>query len=118
MRSLSLLLVAVVALACSAANAMTAPVAAGTVFFKIDPVSCNYTSRGPVTFMISNVDVGTEALAPGETSTGYQGSGFVTVQARIANWTSTRFTTPTTLWTLRYSVNIPTSGSVIHTFTC
>lgn len=114
----SLLLAFAVLLACSGAKAMTAPVALGTVFFKIDPVSCNYTSRGPVTFMIANEDVGTESLAPGETSIGYQGSGPVVVQARISNWTSAYFKTPTTLWTLRGSVIIPSSGSVTHVFTC
>lgn len=119
MRFLPSLLAIIVLAGCSAAEAMTAAdtAASSTVFFQIDAVSCTYSGPLPVTFMIGNVDAGTESLAPGQTSKGYAISDGQIVQARIAGWTSAHFTVPTTLWTLRTNVHI-TSGSVTQLITC
>ena len=123
MRFLSVPIALFLVLACSASGAMEPPafagsVAAGSIQFTIDPVSCVYSGARPITFMIDNADVGTENLAPGQTSQAYAASGTPWVQARIANWTSVYFTTATTLWTLRKTVTVPSSGSVTHVVTC
>lgn len=112
--------------ACS--NVEASPVAPsqafGTVFFRFDPASCTYT--GDVTFWIEGVEVGTESLAPGATSTGYQtraSSDFPTfgkpvVQGQVRGYTSSYFRTPVTLWTYRQDIIVPSGGSVTHTFRC
>jgi hypothetical protein len=94
----------------------------GTILFKMDNVSCLYTASKNVTFYIATLDVGTEAMLPGATSTGYltkatpayTRSGNPVVQARVENYTSTGGA----LWTARTSVNVPVNGSVTHVLTC
>jgi hypothetical protein len=94
----------------------------GTVSFKIDNGSCQYTGTRSVTFYIGTIDVGTESMLVGATSTGYltkstsayTRAGNPVVQARIANYTSTGGA----LWTARHPVNVPVSGAVTHTFIC
>jgi hypothetical protein len=99
------------------------PQAMGTAYFKMDQVSCAYSGAKSVTFYIATVDVGTQSLAGGATSTGYLTKPSATyatpargpvVQARIANYTATGGA----LWTLRTNINIPSNGTVTHTFVC
>ena len=99
------------------------PQAMGTAYFKMDQVSCAYSGAKSVTFYIATADVGTQSLAGGATSTGYltKASGtYATpargpvVQARIANYTATGGA----LWTLRTNINVPSNGTVTHTFGC
>jgi hypothetical protein len=94
----------------------------GTILFKMDNVSCLYSGTKNVTFYIATLDVGTEAMLPGATSTGYltkatlayTRSGNPVVHARVANYTSSGGA----LWTLRTSLNVPVNGSVTHIITC
>ena len=95
----------------------------GTAYFKMDQVSCVYAGTKSVTFYIGTVDVGTQTLAGGATSTGYptkasatyaKPAGGPVVQARIDNYTATGGA----LWTLRTNINVPSNGTVTHTFVC
>ena len=98
------------------------PQAMGTAYFKMDQVSCVYSGAKSVTFYIETVDMGTQSLTAGATSTGYLTKASATypkpggpvVQARIANYT----TTGGALWTLRTNINVPSNGTVTHTFVC
>lgn len=120
----SLLATALLVLAACGGNplspktAFARSVQAGTVFFRMDPVSCIYTTALTTTFIINNVEVGTETLAKGETSKGYPANGSPVVQAHLLGWTSVYFTTPGGFWTHRNTVNVPDGGSVTHIFTC
>jgi hypothetical protein len=119
MKRLSLILAYGLLLACG--SSPTAP-QLGTIWFKMDNVSCLYAGTKNVTFYIATVDVGTETMLAGATSTGYLTkatsayiqSGNPVVQARVANYTSAGGA----LWTLRSSLDVPVNGSVTHTFTC
>jgi hypothetical protein len=94
----------------------------GTVLFKMDNVSCLYTGTKNVTFYIATVEVGTETMVTGATSTGYLTKataaytrrGNPVVQARVDNYTPTGGA----LWTARTSLNVRGNGSVTHTITC
>lgn len=94
----------------------------GTILFKMDNVSCLYTGTKDVTFYIATLDVGTEAMLAGATSTGYltkasrayNRDGNPVVQARIANYTSAGGA----LWTARTSINVPAGGSATHVISC
>ncbi len=94
----------------------------GTILFKMDNVSCLYTGTKNVTFYIATLDVGTEAMLAGTTSTGYltkatlayTRSGNPVVQARVANYTSNGGA----LWTTRTAINVPINGSVTHIINC
>jgi hypothetical protein len=94
----------------------------GTILFKMDNVSCLYAGTKNVTFYIATLDVGTEAMISGATSTGYltkatsayTRSGNPVVQARVENYTPTGGA----LWTARISLKVPVNGSVTHTITC
>jgi hypothetical protein len=91
----------------------------GTAYFTIDQASCVYAGTRAVTFYIATVEVGTQSLARGATSVGYltkatseyTTSGNPVVQARIGAAGSA-------LWTYRTNINVPTNGSVTHTFIC
>jgi hypothetical protein len=108
--------------ACGGATSPDAQ-AMGTAYFKMDQVSCAYSGAKSVTFYIATEDVGTQSLTGSATSTGYltkasasyaKPAGGPVVQARIANYT----TTGGALWTLRTSLNVPSNGTVTHTFVC
>lgn len=99
------------------------PQAMGTAYFKMDQVSCAYSGAKSVTIYIGTEDVGTQSLAGGATSTGYLTKATAAyaapargpvVQARIANYTITGGA----LWTLRTNINVPSNGTVTHTFVC
>ena len=107
----------------SACGGSTAPVGGmGTAYFKMDQVSCVYSGVKSITFYVDVDAVGTESLTSGATSTAYltkassayQQPGNPVVQARIANYT----TSGGSLWTLRTNINVPSNGTVTHTFVC
>ena len=118
-RPLAVLAYAVL-LACGSSPTSNSP--QGTAFFTIDNASCAYSGSKDVTFYIAALEVGTQSLATGATSTGYltkateayPRSGHPVVQARLANYTPSGGA----LWTARNYVNVPTDGSVTYTFTC
>ena len=95
----------------------------GTAYFKMDQATCVYSGAKSVTFYIATEDVGTQSLTGGATSTGYLTKASATyatpargpvVQARIANYTASGGA----LWTLRTNINVPSNGTVTHTFLC
>ena len=95
----------------------------GTVFFKVDGLTCKYTGPRDVTFYIASAEVGTEALAGGATSTAYltkPSSSYArpeanpVVWARIANYTGDGHA----LWTHASNIKVMASTPVTHIVGC
>lgn len=72
-------------LACGGSDGPAAP-AKGTVFFKVDALTCQGT--GTIQFFLDGSNVGTETLSAGQTSQGYPTTaGSHVAGARLANST-------------------------------
>ena len=120
MRRLLTGLVYVALLGCGS-NPTAAP-PQGTVYFRMDAVSCVYTVSKSVTFYIAGVEMGTESLASGATSTAYLTKlsanyakrGNPVVRARIAGYTATGGA----LWTLPANIEVTADVPVTHLVVC
>ncbi|HJP85885.1 MAG TPA: hypothetical protein VJ852_07850 [Gemmatimonadaceae bacterium] len=88
----------------------------------MDAVSCVYTVSKSVTFYIAGVEMGTESLASGATSTAYLTKlsanyakrGNPVVRARIAGYTATGGA----LWTLPANIEVTADVPVTHLVVC
>jgi hypothetical protein len=109
MRKLMALLGMAVLMACGSDSTAPPPaIQTGTVFFKIDALTC--TGSGPVAFYLDGSLVGTETLAAGGTSKGYTSpAGSHVAGAKIPN---TTYTWPNT------TINVPANGSYTAILPC
>lgn len=98
--------VLLVALAACGGGGGTEPIANGTLFFKIDALTC--TGTDAVTFFIDGSAVGTETLSAGQTSRGYTTSAASHVAGAR---------TPTYLWP-NTTITVPANGSITDVLPC
>jgi hypothetical protein len=104
-----LLAVAMVAVMAACGGETTAPTAAnGTLFFKIDALTCSGTSV--VSFAVDGSVVGSETISAGGTSKGYTvTAGSHVVGARVSNG---NYVWPNT------NINVPANGTFTQVLPC
>lgn len=107
----------------SACGSPTAGPLQGTVYFRMDAVSCRYAGPKNVTFYVANEEVGTESLVADVTSSGYltlvsdsypEPGGNPVVRARVANYTASGGA----LWTTSTNIRVRANESVTQAFGC
>ena len=120
MKSLFVGFALIAGLACGGA---TGPGPQGTVYFKMDGLSCKYTGSRNVTFYIATTEAGTESLAGDATSAAYltkpsaryaEPERNPVVWARIANYTPEG----NALWTHASNINVTLGEPVTYTVIC
>ena len=121
MKSLVVALACFVFLACG--NSTSPGPGKGTVYFRMNTVSCKYNGTKDITFYIGADVAGTETINSGVSSAAYLTKPSAeydfpermpVVQARIGNYTPDGGA----LWTKRTNIKVMRDQSMTHTFEC